>query len=50
VLGRDFAAQMEAAFAKDWAAGTTIDRKIWEDRPFVERVREWSARALEVLL
>jgi cardiolipin synthase len=50
VLGRDFANQMEAAFAKDWAAGTAIDRKIWEDRPFGERTREWAARALEVLL
>jgi cardiolipin synthase A/B len=50
VLGRDFAAQMETAFARDWAAGTAIDRKIWEDRPFGERTREWTARALEVLL
>jgi cardiolipin synthase len=50
VLGRDFASQMEAAFAKDWAAGTAIDRKIWEARPFGERTREWAARALEVLL
>ncbi len=50
VLGRDFAARMESAFAKDWAAGTVIDRKTWEDRPFGERTREWAARALEVLL
>jgi cardiolipin synthase len=50
VLGRDFAGQMETTFAKDWAAGTAIDRKIWEDRPFGERTREWTARALEVLL
>jgi cardiolipin synthase len=50
VLGPDFAGQMETTFAKDWAAGTAIDRKIWEDRPFGERTREWTARALEVLL
>jgi cardiolipin synthase A/B len=50
ILGRDFASQMEAAFAKDFAAGTVIDRKNWEDRPFGERTREWTARALEVLL
>jgi cardiolipin synthase len=50
VLGRDFAAQMEATFAKDWAAGTEIDRNVWEKRSIIERTREWSARALEVLL
>ena len=50
ILGRDFATQMETAFAKDRAAGTAIDRKSWEDRPLGERTREWAARTLEVLL
>lgn len=50
VLGRGFAAAMEAAFAKDLAAGTAIDPKTWENRPLGERAKEWGARALEVLL
>jgi len=50
VLGREFGKQMEDAFAKDWAAGTEIDRRRWENRPLFERTQEWAARALEVLL
>jgi cardiolipin synthase len=50
VLGREFAAEMEAAFAKDRAAGTAIDPKTWENRPLGERAKEWGSRALEVLL
>ena len=50
VLGRDFAGQMEDAFAKDWTAGTIIEPERWSDRPFFERTQEWAARALEVLL
>jgi len=50
VLGRDFAHQMEEAFAKDRAAGTEIDLKSWKGRPFGERASEWTARALEALL
>jgi cardiolipin synthase len=50
VLGRDFAGQMEAAFSKDWQAGTEIDRKRWEERSIFDRTEDWAARALEVLL
>jgi cardiolipin synthase A/B len=50
VLGREFAAQMEAAFTKDFEAGTQIDLKDWEDRSLVERAKEWGARTLEVML
>jgi cardiolipin synthase len=50
VLGRDFAAQMEAAFGKDRARGTAIDIKSWDNRPLGERLEQWSARAFESLL
>ena len=50
VLGRDFAVQMEAAFRKDFAAGTPIDPRRWPNRPLIERATEWSARTLEGFL
>jgi cardiolipin synthase len=50
VLGRDFAGEMEAAFERDFAAGTPIDREIWGRRPLGERVLEYGARTLEGLL
>ncbi len=50
VLGRDFAAQMEAAFIQDREAGTPITLESWRDRPLGERVKDWGARAFEGLL
>ncbi len=50
VLGRDFAQQMEATFAKDRAAGVAIDRQAWENRPLIDRASQWGARAFEVIL
>jgi cardiolipin synthase len=50
VLGRDFARQMETAFLQDRAAGMPIERPAWENRPFAERLQEWSARVFEPLL
>ncbi|HXF80272.1 MAG TPA: cardiolipin synthase [Usitatibacter sp.] len=43
ILGRDFAAQMQAAYAKDIAASDEIDRASWARRAFVLRIKEWSA-------
>ncbi|MDB5392733.1 MAG: Phospholipase D/Transphosphatidylase [Rhodospirillales bacterium] len=50
VLSHEFAAQMEAAFTKDFEAGTQIDLKDWKKRSLVERAKEWGARTLEVML
>jgi cardiolipin synthase len=50
VLGRKFAREMEDQFERGWASGTTIERDTWENRPFVDRVTDWSARALDGLL
>jgi len=43
ILGRDFAAQMQAAYARDIAASDEIDRESWGRRAFVLRVKEWGA-------
>ena len=44
VLGRGFAAQMEAMFAADLAQSDTITLDAWSDRGLVNRVKEWTAR------
>ena len=50
VLGRDFAQQMLAAFARDLEASRAIDPEKWEQRSFKLRVKEWASRLWERLL
>ena len=44
VLGRDFAQQMQAAFAKDLEASDNIDRESWERRSLLLRIKELLSR------
>jgi len=50
VLGPEFAAQMEAAFAKDVAASDEITREKWAARPLSDRLREQAARCWALML
>ena len=50
VLGPEFAAQMDALFAKDVSDSTEITREAWRQRPFVSRLREAAARAWALAL
>lgn len=50
VLGRDFAQQMEAMFAKDRAAATRIEPEQWKRRSLLLRLQEWLARLPEYWL
>ena len=50
ILGREFAGQMQAAFAADLEASEPIDRERWEARPFQLRLKEWAARLAEYWL
>lgn len=50
VLGREFAGQMEAMFAKDREASEAIDLERWERRSLLLRLKEWGARLLQRLL
>jgi len=43
VLGRDFAAQMQAAYARDVAASDAIDLASWQRRSIVLRAKELAA-------
>lgn len=44
ILGRSFAAQMEAVFAADLAQSRAITPEDWSDRGPMDRLREWAAR------
>ena len=50
ILGRDFAAEMEAMFEKDVENSHQIRLEEWEERPFSERAKEWFARLLQYWL
>jgi cardiolipin synthase A/B len=50
VLGREFAGQMQAAFAADMQASEAMDLARWRARPFELRLKEWAARLLEYWL
>ncbi|MBS1198258.1 MAG: Phospholipase D/Transphosphatidylase [Proteobacteria bacterium] len=50
VLGRDFAQQMEAMFARDLEASEAITLESWENRSLLLRLKEWGARLLQRLL
>jgi len=43
ILGRAFAAQMQAAYARDMAASDAIDLASWQRRSIVLRVKELAA-------
>lgn len=43
ILGRGFAGQMEAMFAKDVAESDAIEVERWQHRPWLSRIKEWSA-------
>jgi cardiolipin synthase len=50
ILGREFAAQMQAAFVADLEASEAMDLERWEARTFDLRVKEWAARLREYWL
>ncbi len=50
ILGREFAQQMQAMFAKDLEASEAVDLERWERRPFSFRFKEWMARVWGRLL
>ena len=50
IIDRGFGARMEALFASDVAASRAIDLAAWRNRSLGERLREWSARLVQVLL
>jgi cardiolipin synthase len=43
ILGRDFAAQMQAMFEKDLNASTRIEPQAWAKRPLEFKLKEWLA-------
>jgi cardiolipin synthase len=43
IIGREFARQMQAMFAKDLDASEAIDLERWEHRPLSFRFKEWIA-------
>lgn len=50
IIDKGFGSRMEALFAQDIAASRAIDLTSWRNRPFGERVDEWGARLMQVLL
>lgn len=44
ILGRDFAAQMNAMFARDLAASQAISPQTWDQRPVRFKLKEWLAQ------
>ncbi len=44
ILGREFAQQMQTAFAKDIAASEAIELEGWKHRSLLLRMKEWTAR------
>ena len=43
ILGREFSLQMEAMFNRDIGASQVIDLQHWEQRPMIDRLKEWMA-------
>ena len=43
VLSREFAVEMERMFADDLANSDPIQMEQWEDRPFLQKVKEAAA-------
>jgi cardiolipin synthase len=50
ILGRDFARQMDAMFARDLAESDAIDADRWAHRSLLLRLKEWAARLAEYWL
>ena len=50
ILGRDFARQMDAMFAKDLAESDAIDLDRWKHRSLMLRAKEWLAQLAEYWL
>lgn len=50
VIGREFAAQMQAMFNADLAASEPILLEQWQQRSLVMRIKEWLGRLIERLL
>jgi len=50
ILGREFAGQMQAAYAADIKASEEIDAASWARRPLVDRFKEFTARVWGRLL
>ena len=50
ILGRDFARQMDAMFAKDLAESDEISLARWKRRSPIQRLKEWLARLAEYWL
>jgi len=50
VIGREFAAQMQAMFEKDLAASLRIEPQAWADRPIKFKLKEWLAQFWQRLL
>jgi cardiolipin synthase len=50
ILGRDFARQMDAMFARDLAESDAIDLDRWKHRSLMLRLKEWLARIAEYWL
>ncbi|MDR3449559.1 MAG: phospholipase D-like domain-containing protein [Alphaproteobacteria bacterium] len=46
ILSPSFGAEMERAFTNDRLQSSAIDAATWNDRPFIQRLREWRARLL----
>ena len=44
VLGADFGADMESAFAEDLSDSREITLEQWRRRPLTDRIKEWAAR------
>jgi cardiolipin synthase len=50
ILGRDFAKQMDAMFARDLTESDAIDLDRWKHRSLMLRLKEWLARIAEYWL
>lgn len=50
IIGREFAAKMDAMFDNDLAQSHAIDAQSWSRRPLLMRIKEWMAQIWARLL
>lgn len=50
ILDRDFGKQMEDMFAQDLALAKEVHLEQWRERPFTDRLKEWTARLFKYWL
>jgi cardiolipin synthase len=50
ILGTDFGASMERAFAEDLKNSLPVTKEEWSRRPLTDRLKEWAARNFEYWL